>query len=303
MKGLLNNILKYKPIIFLDQLLFRVIEDRILAIGAQMSYFLVLSLFPFIIVLLNIISYTSLVKIDVLDGFIQYLPMDIQHIITSFVDDLVNSSSQELLSIAAFAGIWTASTGITPVIRAINKAYDYEESRSYFKLKFLSILFTIALLMLLIMVFTTLVFGELLGRNVFEFLGKGDQFLIIWTNIRFIIPIIFMVLTFALLYKYSPCVEKRRSMRLSRALPGGIFSTFGWILTSSIFSYYVSNFGKYSTTYGSVGGVIVLLVWLYISSIIIVFGGEINATLEHLNANNFLINHDISVISKFLKKV
>lgn len=303
MKKSLSKLLQYKPIIFLDQLIYRIGEDGVFAIGAQLSYFLVLSIFPFLIVFLNLISYTPLVKTEVLYQVIQYLPYDIQVIINSFVKDLVTSSSQSLLSIAAFAGIWTAASGVTPVVRAINKAYDYKETRSYLKLKLLSVFFTIALLILLIMVFISLVFGELLGKMIFEYFGRGPQFLTIWSYLRFIISISFMVYTFALLYKFSPCVEKRRSIKLIGALPGGIFTTIGWMLASTVFSYYVSNFGRYSTTYGSVGGVIVLLVWLYLSSIIIILGGEINGTLEYFRINNYHINENMSVVSKIRKHI
>ena len=298
-----SKFLKYKSVIFLDQLLYRIGEDKIFAIGAQLSYFLILSIFPFLIVFLNIISYTPLVRMEVLYEFIQYLPYDIQDIVNSFVNDIVISSSQRLLSIAAFAGIWTASSGVTPVVRAINKAYDYEETRSYIRLKFISILFTIALLVLLIIIFISLVFGELLGIMIFDYFGRGEQFLTIWSSLRFIISIIFMVYTFALLYKYSPCVDNRCSIKLKSTLPGGLFATIGWMLTSAVFSYYVSNFCKYSTTYGSVGGVIVLLVWLYLSSIIIILGGEINGTLEYFRINKYHINENMSVVSKIRKHI
>lgn len=302
MKDFLNNLLKHKPIIFIDNLIFRISDDKVFALGAQLSYFLILSLFPFLIVLLNIISYTSLVDVDVVNDTIKYLPIDIQLIITGFIDDLVYSSSQSLLSIAAIAGLWTASSGLTPVIRAINKAYDYEETRSYFKLKFISIVFTIALLALLLLVIITLVFGEVLGKKVFDFFGMEDLFLTIWNFIRFIAPILFMIYIFALLYKFSPCVEKRKNIRLKNTLPGAIFTTIGWIITSSGFSYYVSNFGKYSTTYGSVGGVIVLLVWLYISSIIIILGGEVNAAIEFFRLNGLRVISNHSVISRAIEK-
>ena len=111
-----------------------------------------------------------------------------------------------------------------------------------------------------------------------------------------------MIYIFALLYKFSPCVEKRKNIRLKNTLPGAIFTTIGWIITSSCFSYYVSNFGKYSTTYGSVGGVIVLLVWLYISSIIIILGGEVNAAIEFFRLNGLRVISNHSVISRVIEK-
>lgn len=300
LKVFLNNLMKHKPFIFLDQLIYRMEEDGVFAVGAQLTYFLVLSMFPFLILLLNIISYTPLVRQDILINAIYYLPLDVQTIINDFVNDIVAGSSQSLLSVSAIAGIWAASSGVKAVMKAINNAYDYEETRSYFKIKFLSILFTIGLLVMIVLVFITLVIGELIGEKIFTLIGQTDLFLKIWDNSRIIISLAFMIFMFALLYKYSPCVEDRRQIRLTSTLPGGIFSTLGWLFTSVIFSYYVNNFGNYTITYGSIGGVIILFIWLYISSIIIVIGGEINATLEYFKLNGYKVNPLKSVLSKYL---
>ena len=239
---------------------------------------------------------------DILYSFIQYLPLDVQNIISNFIKDLAIDSSKGLLSIAAIAGIWTASAGVTPVVKAINRAYDYEETRSYFKLKAISIVFTIALNLLLLLVFITLVLGEFIGKELFNFLGIAHIFVDIWSKTRLIIPVVFMIIIFALLYKYSPCLVHRKRVKLRRAIPGGLFTTFGWILTSNIFSIYVTNSNKFSTTYGSLGGLIVLLIWLYISSIIIVLGGEFNATLEYFRKNNYKVDSKRSIIVKTLNK-
>ena len=110
-----------------------------------------------------------------------------------------------------------------------------------------------------------------------------------------------MTLTFALLYKYSPNVEGRHSVSLKSTMPGALFASFGWILISTLFSFYVSNFGKYSVTYGSLGGVIILLIWLFISSIIIILGGEINATLEILKKRNYTRDPNRTVLKKLFK--
>lgn len=300
LKVFLNNLMKHKPFIFLDQTIYRMEEDGVFAVGAQLTYFLVLSMFPFLILLLNIISYTPLVRQDILTNAIYYLPLDVQTIINDFVNDIVAGSSQSLLSVSAIAGIWAASSGVKAVMKAINNAYDYEETRSYFKIKFLSILFTIGLLVMIVLVFITLVIGELIGEKIFTLIGQTDLFLKIWDNSRIIISLAFMIFMFALLYKYSPCVEDRRQIRLTSTLPGGIFSTLGWLFTSVIFSYYVNNFGNYTITYGSIGGVIILFIWLYISSIIIVIGGEINATLEYFKLNGYKVNPLKSVLSKYL---
>lgn len=300
LKKILNKLSNNKAIIFLDQLLYRIDEDGVLAIGAQLTYFLILSVFPFIIVFLNIISYTPLVREDVLLNITQYLPLEVQNLINDFAIEIIKTSSQELLSLAAIFGIWTASSGISAVMRALNKAYDSVESRPFYKSKLLSIFFTIILLFSLTLVFLTLVFGELLGNRLFSYFGLADIFLALWSVLRILIPIIYMVLTFTAFYRYAPYTQNIDKIKLRDSIPGALFTTIGWLISSTIFSYYVNNFGRYTITYGSIGGIIILLVWLYLSSIIIVLGGEINATISYFKVNGFVISRERSVLKRFL---
>lgn len=301
MRERLLKLMQKKPMIFLDQLIFRIGDDDIIPTGAQLTYFIILSIFPFLILFLNIISYTPLASADVINSALEYLPEDAANILSGFIDDIIGGSGQGLLSLAAIGGIWSASAGVKPMILAINRAYDFEEKRSYFKIKTISILFTLALIGLLLLVVLSLVFGEIIGNKIFELFNLGDEFLTIWTNVRFIIPIIFMVIIFSLLFKYSPSVKDRNDIRFKYTIPGGIFATLGWILASMLFSFYVNNFGNFSVTYGALGGIIVMLIWLYIGSIIILIGGEINATLRYFRLNGFERNKDMSVFDKIYR--
>ena len=302
-----KNLDKYynkKWILFIDQLLFRFKDDAVTAIGAQLTYYLILSIFPFLIFFLNILSFTPIAREDIFGGLIIVLPIETQKILSGIITEIVQSSSETLLSLGAITGIWAASKGIMAVIRAINRAYDFEESRSYWRLRGLSIVFTLALLILLTLVFLTLVFGELLGNKVFAFIGKTETFITIWRYFRVAISLFSMILIFALLYKFSPSTKKERRIKFKNTLPGAIFASIGWIIISTIFSYYVNNFGNFSKTYGSLGGIIVLLIWLYISSIIIVLGGEINATLESFREDGFVTYSKDSFLNrhKYRKK-
>lgn len=299
-KSYIKKAMQKKPFIFLDQLIYRFGSHHITGNGAEMTYFLILSIFPFIIVLLNALSYTSLGQEDVIMGMIQYAPGEIQNIIGDFVKDVVSGSSQGLLSIAALGGLWTASNGVRAIIRSLNEAYECSENRSFIKQRGISILFTLALIVMIVVVFVALIFGEVIGKFVFDLLNLSSVFKTIWTYVRFIIPLIFLILTFTLLYKFSPNVNDDRTITFKEALPGAIFGAFAWLALSTLFSFYVSNFGNYSVTYGSLGGVIIMLVWLFISSIVIVLGGEINATLESLKARSFTRDPDKSFVKNIL---
>lgn len=298
MKKFLEKIKNKIFVVFIDQLLYRFAAHNVLWSGASLTYFLILSIFPFLIVLLNILSYTSLVRERAILDLIHFLPLDIVAIIEGFLNDLSRSSSQELLSVAAFLGVWTASSGVKAIIKAINLAYDYAENRHFIKLRGLSVLFTLALLIMITLVMISLILGPVLARTLFDRFGYGESFATLWSYLRYIIPLGYMILIFALLFKFSPNIGKNLRIPIREVLPGAVFTTIAWVSLSLLLSYYVANFGKYAITYGSLGGVIVLLIWMYYSSIVIVLGGEINATLEDMRKNGLKVNPERSALYK-----
>lgn len=284
---------------FFDQLFFRIQDHNVLPVGGQLAYFLILSIFPFIMVLLNILSKTTFIQDQYFYASIKVLPIEVQDVIIRFIEEVVSSSSQGLLSIAIIFAIISASSGVSAIVRGINNAYGKKEARSLISLTLISIVFTIMLLVLLVVVFATLVFGQLIGQFIFTKLGLDSIFNILWSKLRLIIPILFMIFLFALLYKFSPA--KKQQVKLLHTLPGAIFATLGWIVISVMFSYYVNNFANYGVTYGSLVGIIILLVWLYLSSVIILIGGEINATLKYFRDYGYTIDKDNSLVY-FVKK-
>lgn len=269
---------------FLDELVCRIKEDEVPAIGGQLTYFLILSIFPFLIFFLNILSYTSIAQEEILDNLLIVLPTETQILLKNIVREIVGSSSETLLSIGIVLTLWTGSLGITSIIRAVNKAYNVEKKRPYWRLKGLAIIFTIALAIVLIIVLSMLVFGEVIGNKIFAVFGATHIFYHIWEFFRIIIPLFSMVIIFALLYKFSPTPEEGLNIKFSQTIPGALFAAIGWILASMVFSFYVNNFGSYSKTYGSLGGIIILLLWLYIASIMIILGGEINGAYASIKA-------------------
>lgn len=300
MKKYIHKLKDRKSLIFMDQLLFRAENDNIVGVGTQLTYFLILSIFPFLIFFLNVLSYTPLGQEEVVSGMILFLPGDIQNLILSFISEISKSSSQGLLSLSALAGLWTASSGLKAVIKGINKAYDCKKSRSFIGGRLLSIAFTLALIFILILVFLTLIFGELIGNFIFDQLGINSIFYLLWRYLRLVIPILYMIILFILLYKYAPYTDERISFRST--LPGAFFASFAWIISSLSFSYYVNNFANYAVTYGSLVGIILMLIWLFFSSIIIIIGGEINATLDFFKKRGFKIHREKSILYEHIKK-
>lgn len=264
-----------KPMGFIRNLIFRYLDDEVSAMSSQLAYSLVLSFFPFLILLMTLIGYSSIKSDDVLAILNNILPYDVIKLIKNTVVEVVSTKSFGLLSFGMITTIWTASGGFNAVIRGLNKAYDEEEHRSYFKVQLVAIICTIALLIIIITALSMVVFGELGARYLLKYLSLSKSFELLIDILRHVIGIIVLIFVFVFVYRFTPC--KRVSFK--EAFPGAIFATLGWVAVSIGFSFYVNNFGNYSKIYGSIGAIIALMSWLFISSTIILLGGEVNATI------------------------
>lgn len=276
--------------IFLESLLKSIKSNEVSGAGAELTYFFILSIFPFMIFLLSIISFTPLVGQDVINSLLQIIPSEARGVVSNIALELANKRSETLLSTSIILALWTGSLGISKLFKYINKAYGVKEKRSYIFQKILSLIFTITLALLIIIVLLTLVFGEVIANKIFTYFGVSQIFSEFWQTIIMITPIISLILVFSLLYFIAPSTKKFASIKLRYVLPGAIFTSLGWIIASFGFSYYVRNFASYGATYGSLGGIIILLVWLNLTNLIIVLGAEVNGALKNthkiINENN-----------------
>lgn len=265
-----------KSWMLIKDLFSRFINDDLLSIGAQITYFLLLSLFPFLIFLINLISYTTIVNLlDNIEILSTLMPTNAYTLIRDIINQTVAHRSGTLLSFGMLFALWSSTSGVSSIIRGINKAYDQEETRSFWRILVVSIYFTFQITLVILFSLILIVFGKTLGTHVFDFFGFSDLFQSVWNKVRLIIAFITTILVFISLYHNTP----NRKPRIKEVLPGAIFASLGWVIISLAFSFYANNLGNYTNLYGSLGGIIALLTWIYISSIIILLGAEINASL------------------------
>lgn len=261
---------------YLRTLYARCQADEVTALGAQLTYYLILAFFPFLIFLVTAVNFAPLNKYDILGSITAMLPADSGKTVRDSVEQVFASKNSTLLSIGAVTTVWAASNGVEAIIKALNKAYDVRETRPFWKVKTISVLYTLALAVVIVVSFLSLVFGRLFAQYVYDRLPlQPDSFNVLWGVVQFVAPLVVMAVVYTLLYRYAP----NRHLRCKEVLPGALFAALGWVALSLLFSLYVNHFAHYADTYGSLGGVIVLLVWLYYSSLVIIVGGEINATL------------------------
>ncbi|MDV4152604.1 YihY/virulence factor BrkB family protein [Clostridium sp. AL.422] len=263
---------------FLDGIIYFIVKvrnDDIFALGAQLAYYLMLSFFPFLIFLMTVVGFSRLNSADILDGLRAILPNNVFSLIDVTVVELVENQYAGLLGASIALTVWSASSGFRAVIKGLNKAYNIKDTRSFIKRAFVAIIFTMALVLVIMVTLAMLVFGEVIGEYIISIVPFEDFITRLWNISRFIIVILIMIFIFASIYRYAPA--KKISWR--EVYPGAIVSTLGWIVVSLGFSYYINNIANYSRLYGSIGAVFVLMTWLYITSLMLIVGAEFNSVL------------------------
>ena len=254
-------------------------RDDALGLAAQLAFYLILALFPFILVLVSLMGTFSNENLanTVLKYFQSVTPPEVYQLISSYLGSVLsgNNRAPGLFSVGILLTLWSASGALAALIAAINKAYDIEETRPVWKVRGIALLMTLGLSVLIMIGVILLVAGPPVGKVVADIFGLGDVFLLVWDIARWPVALFFMVFTVALIYYIAPDAEQP----FRWITPGGFVAVLLWVLASLAFRFYVSNFGSYDETYGSIGAVIVLLLYLYISSLTILFGAELNATL------------------------
>ena len=258
----------------IKDLYHRYLEDEVAAYAAEMAYYFLLSVFPFLIFLTTVIGYLPVTGENILDSVAEILPYESYVIVRKNVEQVIRSRNLSLLSFGFVSMVWAASSGIRAVMRGINKALCQKDTRPFWIAIPLSLLFTVLAAVVVILYFVLLIFGRQIGAWLLR-IGLPQLYWKGWQMLRYTTAIAMMVLFFLLLYRYSPCIR----ILWRDAIPGAAFATAGWLLVSWLFSWYTNHFWNLSLLYGSIGGIIGLLIWLFISAQLIILGGELNALL------------------------
>lgn len=268
--------------IFIKQLKTDPIPDW----AATLAYYFMLSIFPLLIFMLALIPYFNLDG-DMIGQLIHdYLPVDLAELISTTILEVVSEPQGGLLSFGILATIWSASNGVNALIRAVNRSYNIEETRNFLKLRILSIFLTLGMIIVIVATLLLPVFGTVIIRFIETYFFLPEETAVLLNMLRWIIGIALMTFVLMILYWVSPNVR----LKFRDVIVGALTATVSWQIISFAFSSYVSNFGNFSATYGSLGGVIILMLWFFLTGLILVLGGELNASL-YLQKNDRITPH------------
>ncbi len=257
-------------------------EDDISNGAATLAFYWLLALFPAMIFLLSLLPYLPIDNLHqtIMESFNQLLPEESAHMFSGTVAEVTSNQNGGLLSFGILGTIWAASNGMYAIMRQLNKTYDVKEERSFIKARSVALLMTFVFGVMIISAFSLIVFGGYLQNYLTKIFGYESLLVPLFGFLRWGVLLALLLLAFALMYYYGPNVEQEFRF----ITPGSVIGVSLFVLASLGFQYYVNNFADYAATYGGIGAVIVLMMWLYITGVIILLGSEVNALAEHYHA-------------------
>ncbi|OHX51335.1 ribonuclease [Planococcus salinarum] len=251
-------------------------EDNATILAAAQAYYYLLAIVPLLILLLAILPYLQIDPQRVMEFMGTILPGEVASTFEEQIVSVVTTPSGGLLTFGILGTLWSASNAVSAFIKATNEAYDVEETRSFIKQKGVAILLTLFMLVAVIIALVLPIFGGAIIDMISSFMNLPSQTEILFQVLRWVISIAVMSIVLAFMYKIAP----NKHFPFKEVIVGAVIATVLWQLVSLAFSFYVSNFGSFNATYGSLGGLIILILWFFLTGLILVIGAEVNAIIH-----------------------
>lgn len=257
-------------------------DDDVLGRAAQLSYYFLLALFPALLFMTSLLGYFAGEDAQLRSSLFGYLsavlPGEASKLVAETVNDVTQASGGGKLSFGILATLWAASNGMGAISESLNAAYDLKETRPWWKVRLIAVGLTLALSFLIISSLVLVLYGHDLADTVAGKFGLSAAFALTWKVVQWPIVLGFVLLAFALIYYFAPDSHDQDWKWIT---PGAIVGVALWLLVSFAFKTYLEFFNSYSATYGSLGAVIILMLWFYFTGIAILVGGEMNSEIEN----------------------
>ena len=275
LKGIHNRSWKH----FFKDLYNEIMDDNVFNGSAALGFYLTLAIFPGLIFLLNLLPYLPIPdqREEIYSLLRQAMPSTAASALTDTVKAIVSEKRQGLLSFGALFTLWAATSGMAAIIDQLNLTYDVKDGRSYFRVRAIAAMLTVIFGSLVVVAFSLILAGDWLHKLIDTYIGLGPITAVLFDAVRWLIIFGTLASAFAFTYYYGPDVKQKFRF----VTPGSILGVVVLAITSLAFKLYVEHFGNYNATYGSIGAVIVLMLWLNITGLVLLVGSEVNALVEH----------------------
>jgi membrane protein len=255
------------------------VDDDVMGLSAQLSYYFFLALFPAILFLLALASYFPLANVT--DEVSRLLGPVVSPEVLALVQEqmqrLARNEDGSLLTFGVLGALWSSSAALVSIVSALNRAYDIEEARPWWKVRLIATGLTLGVAAAVLLAIGLVLAGPELAGWLGRVTGWGEPFAWSWTILQWPLVFALVVTAIACIYYFGPDAEQDWMW----ITPGALLATALWLVASILFRIYVVNFTDYEGAYGTVGGVIVVLLWFYVSGLAILTGAELNAEIEH----------------------
>jgi membrane protein len=254
------------------------IADNCLGLAAQLAYYLLLALVPAMVFLLALVSFFPPDTIQkALESMAAFAPPDVMTILREQMSNIARGENGGLLTFGLLMALWSSSAAIVAITDALNRAYDIEEGRPWWKVRLTAIALTVGLAAFVLIAFALVLVGPTVAERLADAVGLGAAFVWTWKILQWPLAFALIATALAILNYFGPDADQDWAW----ISPGAVLATALWLLASLAFKFYLANFADYNATYGSLGGVIVLMLWFYITGTAILVGAEMNAEIEH----------------------
>jgi membrane protein len=253
--------------------------DNCVGLAAQLAYYFFLALFPALLFLVAVASFFPVANLmdQITAALARVAPYEALKLIQDQLLKISQDKNGGLLTLGMIGTIWSTSSGVTAIIDTLNQAYDIQEGRPWWKVRAISLGLTVSLALFVVVSFGLVLVGPTLAEKVAVWVHLGPVFKWTWLVLQWPVVFALVALAIALIYYFAPDAQQD----FVWITPGSVFATILWVVISLAFKFYVARFGSYNATYGTIGGIIVLLTWFYVSSLAVLIGAELNAEIEH----------------------
>ena len=270
-----------RAVFYLERLRREIAYDDCMGMAAQIAYYMLMSLIPFLIFLLSLMSHLSFgesLAPLLLQTMREHMPLEAADFVFDIVARVLPTRSSETTLISFFMTLWGSSMAVGALITTINRAYNLRPRRNILKQKLLSIGLVLLLSAILLLAMVIMLFGPQVTQSMFRLLRLATESSTFWASVRLPLASLLVLMTMVVLYYWAP--EARQ--RLVHILPGSVVATILWLGATSAFRLFVRNFGSYNATYGSLAAVVILLAYFWLTGFIYLLGAEINALMKRV---------------------
>ena len=256
-------------------------DDHVGAFGAMSAFFILLSIFPFMIFLLTLTRYIPFSKDDIIVILTRMISFEEGSLIKNIVNEIYRKTGTTVSAISIIAALWSSSRGVYSIVIGLNSVYDIDENRNYFVIRLFSLVYTLLFALMISVMLVMWVFGNSLYSYVCWKFPFVIPILGYFMHQRILFSLVFLTLLFMIIYKWIP----NRTSSFRGQFPGALIATLSWVAVSVGCSIYMDNFTNFSYIYGSMAGIMILLLWLYFCMSMVFYGAEVNYFLE--NKDNY----------------